>query len=90
MRLPGLIVILLTRARIRIVKRRIDRQPLQAVPLAPRCGLDCPGAEEMAEYIERRLPGFRQAEIDEHLSTCPSCFEVYEGVLRFQLEQERE
>jgi hypothetical protein len=81
-------VILLTRARIRIVKRRLDKQSLQVVPLAPRCGLDCPSAEEMAQYIAGLLPGNRHMEIDEHLCSCAACFEVYLGVLRFQLDQE--
>ena len=87
-RLPGFIVILLTRARIRIVKRRLDKKPLQAVPLPPRCGLDCPSAEELAQYIDGVLPGNRHMEIDEHLCSCAACFEVYTGVLRFQLEEE--
>jgi len=81
-------VILVTRARIRIVKRGLDKQPLHALPLAPRCGLDCPSAEEMAQYIDNLLPGGRHAAIDEHLCSCQACFEVYLGVLRFQLEQE--
>jgi hypothetical protein len=87
-RLPGAIVILVTRARIRIVKRTLDRKPPQVVPMAPFCGLDCPSVEELAEYIDDRLPGNRHMAIDEHLCTCRSCFEVYVGVLRFQLEQE--
>ena len=70
------------------MKRRLNKEPLQAVPLAPRCGLDCPSAEEMAQYIDKLLPGGRHAAIAEHLCSCTACFEVYEGVLRFQLEQE--
>ena len=88
MRKPGLTVVLLTRARVRIVKQWLEKTPPHLIPPPPNCGLRCPSANEMAEYIDRRLPGHRQAEIDEHLCVCRSCFEVYEGVLRFQLEQE--
>jgi anti-sigma factor RsiW len=42
----------------------------------------------MAQYIDGLLPGNRHMEIDEHLCSCAACFEVYLGVLRFQLDQE--
>jgi len=87
-RLPGLVVILVTWARIRIVRRLLERQPLQAVPVALRCGIECPSAEDLAAYIDNRLARNRRIEIDEHLTQCRRCFEVFEGVLRFKLEQE--
>jgi hypothetical protein len=87
-RLPGLIVILVTRARVRIVKRLLGGRPLQAVPVALRCGIECPSAEDLAAYIDNRLAGNRRMEIDEHLAKCRRCFEVFEEVLRFNLEQE--
>jgi hypothetical protein len=87
-RLPGSVVVLYTRARIRIVKRTLDRKPIATVPRAPFCGLDCPGAEEMALYIEGKLPGGRHMSIDEHLCYCPACFRLYVDVRRFLLEHE--
>ena len=90
MRMPGIIVVLFTRARVRIVRRRIEKKPPQAIPAPPLCGLECPSAEEMAEYIDGRLSGYRRIVIDEHLCDCVACFEVYLGVLRFQLEGEIE
>jgi hypothetical protein len=89
LRKPGLTVVLLTRARVRIVKQWLEKTPPHVILPPPDCGLQCPSVNEMAEYIDRRLAGPRQAEIDEHLCSCASCFAVYEGVLRFQLEQEK-
>lgn len=68
MRMPGIIVVLFTRARVRIVRRRIEKKPPQAIPAPPLCGLECPSAEEMAEYIDGRLSGYRRIVIDEHLA----------------------
>ena len=87
-RLPGLVVIVVTRARVRIVRRLLERQPLQAFPVALHCGIECPSSEDLAAYIDNRLAGNRRMEIDEHLAKCRRCFEVFEGVLRFKLEQE--
>jgi hypothetical protein len=70
------------------VKRTLDRKPIATVPRAPLCGLNCPGDEDMALYIERKLTGGRHMAIDEHLCYCPACFRLYIDVLRFLLEQE--
>jgi hypothetical protein len=75
-RLPGAVVILLTRARIRIVKRTIERRPPSSVP-AVLCGLRCPGDEELAAYIDGRLAAGSHEKIREHLSYCPRCYAVY-------------
>ncbi|HEX4960341.1 MAG TPA: hypothetical protein VF173_05855 [Thermoanaerobaculia bacterium] len=64
-RLPGLVVTLVTRARIRIVKRLLERQPLQTIPVALCCGIECPSAEDLAVYIDNRLAGNQRMEIDE-------------------------
>jgi hypothetical protein len=87
-RLPGSIVILFTRARIRIVKRSLDRKPVATVPRAPSCGLYCPGTVEMALYVEGKLTAGRNMAIDEHLCYCPPCFRLYVDVLHFLLEDE--
>ncbi len=84
--MPGIIV-LLTRATVRVVRPTVEKKSPQAIPPPPYCGLECPSAEEMAEYIDGRLSGYRRIVIDEHLCDCAACFEVYLSVLRFQLEQ---
>jgi hypothetical protein len=75
-RLPGAVVILLTRARIRIVKRRVERRPPSSIP-AVLCGLRCPGDEELAAYIDGRLATGPRERVREHLSYCPKCYAVY-------------
>ena len=81
-------MVLLTRARIRIVKRTFDKKSREAVPQAVNCGLNCPGPEEMAVYIECKLSVHRQAAISEHLNWCPACFALYVDAFRFLLEHE--
>jgi hypothetical protein len=75
-RLPGAVIVLLTRARIRIVKRKIDRKPPASVP-AVLCGLRCPGNEDLAAYIDGRLGAGSHERVREHLSYCPRCYAVY-------------
>ena len=48
----------------------------------------CPTAEELACYIDGALSPQERARVAEHLASCESCFEVYSGVLQFQLESE--
>jgi len=75
-----------TRARTRIVKPRPEKKSrADAVP--PSYGLDCPTAEDLAAYIDKRIPGHREVAIDEHLCKCAACMEVYVAVLRFLLAQ---
>jgi len=46
----------------------------------------CPTAEELACYIDGALSPEEHARVAEHLASCESCFEIYSGVLEFQLE----
>jgi hypothetical protein len=48
----------------------------------------CPSPEELACYIDGSLSPEEAARVTEHLASCESCFEVYSGVLQFQLESE--
>jgi len=48
----------------------------------------CPTAEELACYIDGELSPAERSRVAEHLASCESCFEVYSGVLQFQLESE--
>lgn len=81
-------MILLTRAKIKIVKRKIEGKPLAVSPPAVCCGLECPCAEDLAAYIDGVLPHSRYRVVGEHLAFCPHCFAVYIDVLQFQFEEE--
>lgn len=48
----------------------------------------CPTAEDLACFIDGTLSPEEAARVTEHLASCESCFEVYSGVLQFQLESE--
>lgn len=48
----------------------------------------CPSAEELACYIDGELSPAERSRVAEHLASCESCFEIYSGVLEFQLESE--
>lgn len=48
----------------------------------------CPSTEDLACYIDGVLSPEEAARVAEHLASCESCFEVYSGVLQFQLEEE--
>lgn len=62
---------------------------LASVNTAPPAG-NCSTAEELACYIDGTLSAEEAARVTEHLASCESCFEVYSGVLRFQLESAAE
>ena len=35
--------------------------------------ISCPGAEEIAEYVEGRVPTYRRMQLMRHFCVCPSC-----------------
>ena len=50
----------------------------------------CPTSEDLACYVDGTLSAEEAARVTAHLASCESCFEVYSGVLQFQLESELE
>lgn len=48
--------------------------------------LGCPSAEELAAYLDGRLPAARAREIAEHALSCTECSEMVEGVVSARLD----
>jgi hypothetical protein len=60
----------------------------ELAPIQTQPPHSCPTAEDLACYIDGALSPQEAARVTEHLASCESCFEVYSGVLEFQLESE--
>jgi hypothetical protein len=78
-----MVVILWTRARIRIVKRKLERKPPEASAPAVLCGLKCPGDVELAAYLDDRLDLVAQQKLHEHLLYCPRCYSLCQETASF-------
>jgi len=49
----------------------------------------CLDPEDLAAFIDRRLPAAERRRVEEHLVDCPDCYEVFVSTVRF-LEEEEE
>lgn len=50
----------------------------------------CPPLEDIAAFLDGRLPEEERARIVAHLADCESCYAVFADAARFQLEEEKE
>jgi hypothetical protein len=81
-RLPGITVVLISRARIRLVRRYASSRRE-----APACvGRGCPAEEDLAAYIDGAQSIGSRYLIAQHLSWCPRCYAVYSDTLDFLAE----
>ena len=42
----------------------------------------------LAAHAERRLAGAEAARMDEHIASCPTCYEAFAETVRFALDEE--
>jgi Putative zinc-finger len=48
----------------------------------------CPSDEDLAAYIDGTLSPAEMKQVEGHIASCENCYNVYLGVLQFQLEHE--
>src|SRR5688500_13958296 len=48
----------------------------------------CPDLEEIAAFLDGKLSGAERARTVAHLAECESCYEIFAGAARFQLDEE--
>ncbi|HSG39360.1 MAG TPA: zf-HC2 domain-containing protein [Thermoanaerobaculia bacterium] len=48
----------------------------------------CPYDEDLAAYVDGALSSAEMKRVEEHIASCEDCYNIYLGVLQFQLEHE--